>query len=513
MSPAYQPQPYLRRSSGRSVGSISANNDCFAIQLGGTSYSMTEDTRRNNNNHDRKWGRGVEQRQPVLLPPSSSSLTTPTLLQLPKMLSYSSSTVNDNGSDDTGVTESSSSRRISSSSRSSKIRNNNESTPATRRKPSNIIIHGNGSGSGNEWDGNTNNAKYGEYYYYIQFSRVFQRHVVHRRSKHPSTGTWTSAAVTTTSNAIDNINIKPGFSKIKENDVEGDDDEVIQSFLFLDEATASYPQAHILPPKDLRFSPPSCTLNDDFYHVNDSKDNGDEKKTKTFKYHRSSIDSNIEENECETTIAGMGMYTLCDFEYNIVGNDGALYTSSPISNQLTSIFRDTTSTAAASSYSHDEAHAALRTLLQLVSSTQSSSNSNSIPRHFFNLDVRRFALMGHTPQSIQANYARVVTLLGGAYANSVGQPQQTIIDDEDDDDNSTFVGLSMSPSEITDTLQNFPMLLLYSCDELEFFLRFLITPLPKLGSIPSVTMVADRVGGDTATTSSTGNVSVDCKFE
>ena len=121
--------------------------------------------------------------------------------------------------------------------------------------------------------------------------------------------------------------------------------------------------------------------------------------------------------------------------------------------------------------------------------------------------------MGHTPQSIQANYARVVTLLGGAYANSVGQPQQTIIDDEDDDDNSTFVGLSMSPSEITDTLQNFPMLLLYNCDELECLLRFLVSPLPKMGSIPSVTMVADRVGGDTATTSTTGTVSVDCKFE
>ncbi len=93
--------------------------------------------------------------------------------------------------------------------------------------------------------------------------------------------------------------------------------------------------------------------------------------------------------------------------------------------------------------------------------------------------------------------------------------------DGDDDDNyggggggglnkkiaNNFVGLDMSPSEIADTLQNFPMLLLYYYEEVECLLRFMMSPLPAVGSIPSVSMVADRVGGETTT----GVISVDCE--
>lgn len=380
--------------------------------------------------------------------------------------------------------------------------------------------------------------------YYIQFSRVFQRHVVAEARRRIAT-TTTGIKSTSTGTSITTNNQFNNCSSSTTSD--DDDDKIIQSFLFLDEAIAAYPYARsILAPKDIRFPPPSCTVNDDsLHHLRDDDDNNiiGEKTTKKQqqKVDQLSIDSNVEENECETTIAGMGLYTLCDFECSNVDNGTIVYsTIASLSNYTTAttteIYNDTiTAHSTTVSLSRMEnAHAALRTMIRLVSTSQggssssSSSSSTSVPRHFFNLDVRRLALMGHTPQSIQENYVRVVNLLGGdGYATSrqrqqrdsnVGGVEGGYNDVHVDEDDDSGVGgdlnneycidfvrlLDMTPSQIADTLQNFPMLLMYNYEELECLLRFMISPLPKAGSIPSVTMVADRVGD-------TGNISVDCE--
>lgn len=149
---------------------------------------------------------------------------------------------------------------------------------------------------------------------YIQFSRVFQRHVVYQRHSGIDIGTAT--------------------------------DKVIQSFEFLDDAVRSFPEAkQVLAPKDLPFPPPSCAL---VYP--------DEKNNKGLLVSRGRlIDSDIEEEECETTIAGMGLWTLCELEYD---NDHDGLTD----HNVNSSGKDD---------QHQQACDALRTLLQLVSSESS----------------------------------------------------------------------------------------------------------------------------------------------
>ena len=155
----------------------------------------------------------------------------------------------------------------------------------------------------------------------------------------------------------------------------------------------------------------------------------------------------VEEEECETTIAGMGLTSLCELEYE----------SSPES---------TTDV--------EERSAALRTLMQLVS----SESSFMVPRHFFRLD-RRFSLRGLTSETIKQNHDRVVQLLSS----------------------ETPSGLAMERVDTGFVLSNFPQLCLYKSDELECMIRFLVSPLPP-ASYVSVTMVEDKgVGGS----------SVDCE--
>ena len=249
---------------------------------------------------------------------------------------------------------------------------------------------------------------------YIQFSRIFQRHVVCKRH--------------------DDDDINNSSKQV---------DEVIQSFLFLDDAINSYPSAQVLAPLDLPFPPPSCSL---VY-------NTDENSTDTTTSNQYSlisrgryIDSNIEEEECETTISGMGLYTLCELEYNDK-DDGVIL--------------DEMKT--------DQANAALQKLLELV---RSDSSLMMIPRHFFRLDVRRFAQRGLTADKIVQNYARVVDLLSRRREEEDG------------------VGLAMDTKEVAFVMSNFPQLCLYSCDELEGLISFLLQPLPD--NIPSFAMLADR---------------------
>lgn len=261
---------------------------------------------------------------------------------------------------------------------------------------------------------------------YIQFSRVFQRHVVYK------TGNINGYATTTTINGIC--------------------DEVIQSFEFLDDAVKSFPKAKVLAPKDLPFPPPSCAL----VYPDDNASNANQ-----FAVSRGRpIDKDVEEEECETTIAGMGLWTLCELEYD---PQTSLDANSDTEQQ------------------YERANKAIRTLLQLVS----SESSFVVPRHFFRLDARRFAMRGHTPESITMNHFRVVNLL--SCGNNNASPGN--------------IGLNMGPSDVAFVLQNFPQLCLYDYSELESYVRFLLQPLPP-DSIPSVAMVADRgLGGST----------VDCK--
>jgi len=242
---------------------------------------------------------------------------------------------------------------------------------------------------------------------YIQFSRIFQRHAVYKC--HDDT---------------DNTNKH---------------DEVIQSFLFLDDAINSYPTAQVLAPLDLPFPPPSCSL---IYNNNENNTDSPYSLISRGRY----IDSNIEEEECETTIAGMGLYTLCELEYNTKDDD---------------VILDEMKT--------DEANAALQKLLELV---RSDNSLIMIPRHFFRLDVRRFAQRGLISDKIVQNYARVVDLLSRRREKEDG------------------VGLAMDTKEVAFVMQNFPQLCLYSCDELEGLIQFLLQPLPD--NMPSLAIIADR---------------------
>ena len=277
-----------------------------------------------------------------------------------------------------------------------------------------------------------NNSNENNKHYVIQFSRVFQRHVVIDQTK-------------------------------------DEDEEVIilQSFQFLDDAIANFPLARVLAPKDVPFPPPMCTID---WTVSDSLSSAS-LSTSTGGY-------NKETEECESTIAGMGLMGLCDLEYdddNVRNLDGKC----PPSTQQSS---DDDNDGQYNQHYDLQSNEALRTLLQLVS----SSSSSMVPRHFFRLDHRRFALGGHTSQSITINHARVVNLL------SCGRHSSSNNDDANDDN----IGLAMTPSELEFVLSNFPQVCLYDSGELETFIRFLLSPMPP-STIPSVTLVADTgVGGE-----------------
>ena len=263
--------------------------------------------------------------------------------------------------------------------------------------------------------------------YYIQFSRVFQRHVVYMTNSNPTS----TQAIT-------------------------DDDRVIQSFQFLDDAISMYPRARIIAPRDVPFPPPLCTI--DWTLLSSSS--------------VVVARNNKVEEECESTIAGMGLFGLCELEYDIDNNIDShnLDGKCPVVPLLGGNEDDGNQ----QQQQYDEqSNEALRTLLQLVS----SSSSSVVPRHFFRLDHRRFALGGHTRESIVINHARVASLLSRGYE-------------------SDNIGLAMSSSDVQFVLSNFPQLCLYDSHELESLIRFLLAPLPP-STIASVTLVADTgVGGE-----------------
>ena len=277
----------------------------------------------------------------------------------------------------------------------------------------------------------SNNVEQSNENFYIQFSRVFQRHVVY-----------------------------------KYNDM--NKDEVIRSFQFLDDAIQSFPTAQVLAPMDLPFPPPSCSL---VYSDDDNKSGN------SLISRGRAIDTNIEEEECETTVAGLGLWTLCELEY-------------PDSPNLDDV-------------NPEEANEALRKLLELVS----VDNMNMIPRHFFRLDARRIAMRGLTSERIMLNYVRIVNLLSckrGEEDEDVSSTVKSVGLDGVQTTCNDVVGLTMGPTDVDFVMQNFPQLCLYKFEELELLIRFLLQPLPDVSNIPSVAVVADRGYG--------ADVNVDCMY-
>ncbi|KAL7543064.1 hypothetical protein ACHAXR_012377, partial [Thalassiosira sp. AJA248-18] len=273
---------------------------------------------------------------------------------------------------------------------------------------------------------------------FIRFSRVFQRHVVYKKRSNNTDG-----------------NTNTNEEKVM--------DEVVQSFEFLDEAVKSFPNARVLAPTDLPFPPPSCAV---VYEDDDDYDGRGSSSNQLAVSRGRPINTDIENEESETTIAGMGLWTLCELEYDGTTTSAAAFGPS-IANTNTN------------EYKYEQANDALRTLLQLVS----SESSFVVPRHFFRLDQRRIAMRGHTPESITMNHFRLVNMLNCGISSSGGKHTVT-------------AGLAMNPSDLAFVMQNFPQLCLYDCGELESLIRFLLQPLPPLDSIPSVALVADRgVGG------------------
>jgi hypothetical protein len=66
--------------------------------------------------------------------------------------------------------------------------------------------------------------------------------------------------------------------------------------------------------------------------------------------------------------------------------------------------------------------------------------------------------------------------------------------------------LALDESDVNFVMQNFPFLAIYNVYELEALIRFMIQPLPDAGTIPTVTMIADRSSGSS---SSANNMDVD----
>lgn len=176
------------------------------------------------------------------------------------------------------------------------------------------------------------------------------------------------------------------------------------------------------------------------------------------------IDSDVEEGECETTIAGMGLWTVCELEYP---DD---------SGGLVDMMGDPA-----------KANDALRTLLGLVSSA--NTPIDFVPRHFFRLDPRRIAMRGLTSESIARNHARAVDLLSRGTEGNSGEG----------------VGLAMGPDDVEFVLQNFPQLVMYDADELRGLVRFLTDPVPE--EMMGVAMVADGRSGRGG-----AGAQVDCEY-
>ena len=226
------------------------------------------------------------------------------------------------------------------------------------------------------------------------------------------------------------------------------------------------------------------------------------------------MDSDVEEeggDECDETsdIAGMGLTTLCELEYD---DAARIEAAAAIDDDHDDEGRnDEGKGGGGGGGEHDEndiqqrafrerrrrrANEALVTLLSLISSEDMPRGG---PRHFFRLDSRRFALAGHTSRSISYNHARVVDLLGRCGGGG-GRRRAGVVGDD-------AVGLALDAAGIAFVMRNFPSLCAYDADEVAELVTFLLRPLPETGSFPSVAMVADggRFGGG-------DGADVDCEF-
>ena len=130
--------------------------------------------------------------------------------------------------------------------------------------------------------------------YEIRFSRVFQRHVVRRI-----------------------LDLRNGEKEIA---------TVVRSYRFLDEAMSSYPDARIVAPFDVTRPPDSCDAeanrdDDDRGGGWDDEEDGSGGVSTRRRRRRgegfSMTSSSSLSSSCETrSIAGMGLRTMCDVEYD-----------------------------------------------------------------------------------------------------------------------------------------------------------------------------------------------------
>jgi len=322
---------------------------------------------------------------------------------------------------------------------------------------------------------------------YIQFSRVFQRHVVYqcRRNDSNKRNNSFGNSFDTTRTSSSSTSTTPIPTR-----------RTIQSFQFLDEAIKHHPHARVVAPFDLPFPPPSCSLvYPDEIDAATATGDDDGRSTRLTVCRGRLIDTEVEQEECETTLAGMGLWTLCELEYD-TPNHGDTATT----HHGDSTNRNNGNGNGEEEYdAQRQSHEALRTLLRLVSPRE--SNFDFVPRHFFRLDPRRFAMRGITSEIITENHERVVGLLSRGMENYVGGGEVErrrsssigsdgvgggVIGGGSDE----VVGLAMDPVDVRFVLQNFPQLCLYDCDELESLVRFMLRPLPPRGSIP------ENGGGD-----------------
>ena len=347
--------------------------------------------------------------------------------------------------------------------------------------------------------------------YRIRFSRIFQRHVVHR-------------------------------IRDDGNDDDDDDDDIVvlRSYRFLDEAISSYPDATIMAPYDA--TRPSCPCDmavdaDDDPGGDDGVDDTDDDRGVAIangeRYRRGGGgrgrggESSWSYSSSRETrsIAGMGLRTMCDMEYDsrTMANDDDVDDRDDDDRD-----DDIDGRLGRRRHSND----ALRTLLDLAF----ASDDAAIPRHFYRLDVSRIEDAGHTSSTIIGNHGRILNLLGrfrdddGDYSRpyrggtggggggggiTTTKTTTTTIattadgkldattttnddeDDYDDDGKVPVVGLAMDDADVSFVIRNFPYLSLYDIAEVEGLIRFLLDPLPDPGEYPSVSMVADgRMCGD-----------------
>ncbi|KAL3798166.1 hypothetical protein HJC23_005727 [Cyclotella cryptica] len=287
---------------------------------------------------------------------------------------------------------------------------------------------------------------------YIQFSRVFQRHVVYRHIPSNNDTNWDGIGDTT-------ITSMTTASRSTE--------EVMESFEFLDEAMAKYPGIPVLAPKDLPFPPPTCSI---------EWDSNEDVEEKTLI--KTTVDggvgggarkrrADVEQDECESTVAGMGLTTLCELQYEYDCVERMSTTNSLDASSFQRQQGAVSSNVDELGYRYDQSRLAIQTLLKLVTTPESQIN---LPRHFFRLDPKRFASRGLTSDVILKNHNRLVQLLSGV--------------------------LGMKQRDIDFVLSNFPQLCLYNGDEVECMIDFLVSPLPQQEFV-SVVMVAEKgIGGE-----------------